>query len=529
MNLIIFAESGIKSQNKAFFEEIEENYGTIQAMQSFDESFILPKVVFFQNLNIAELKETPDILYLELKGHNLSFNLDNKRRLKNHFKIETGISAQSLHLLFENYFSHYQSEIRLALKSDSQTILKGFKKSLKDFFPSTKLKEDLEELSRFVWDNFNIQDELELSKKVSRYFESLKFTTYSEFLKSNQNDFIWLSSFKGSELGLSFKMKTEELEARFLLLELSTHILFICNFLLSYEQKISGVEKEICNLVNKPFAVLSDNNDLVLYNDEFKDLSISAKKLIEAQKTGNIKVLERSFVVNKENFEFSNKTFTFFLFEEYSLFLEKATQPSSQELGIITSSIAHELNNPLAGILAALEVMALDIEEEHLLLEIEEMKKTVIRCKRLVETFLGFSKAVPLENKGIELSPVEAFEQAIDLLRFRLIESNLKMNTIKEVQSDFEPTFNQSILTMLYYLVLGEVVTMFGHKKLVENNASTQLEFTFKVFSKKLELIISHFDVDLSEISSKKLFEHLIDTLHCDVELKTSKIILKFL
>ena len=62
---------------------------------------------------------------------------------------------------------------------------------------------------------------------------------------------------------------------------------------------------------------------------------------------------------------------------------------SSEELGIISSSIAHELNNPLGGILAGLSVLLLEDLEMENRLSLEEMKRGTERCRQLINIFLG--------------------------------------------------------------------------------------------------------------------------------------------
>src|SRR5690606_320566 len=347
-----------------------------------------PKVIFYQNFNISLQEDAKDVLYIEIKGQNLSFGLETQKRYKNHIQLQPSDSAESLHSIFFHFFGEYLKECQAKLKSDSQIVFKGFKKSLKDFQVSTRLEEDISAIETYLWDFFDIKDaSLDLSKKASRYFEYIKLTSYFDHLKSiGSSDFIWLASFDNKEWGISFKMRDNELEARYIILQLGQLILFIYDFLFVNEKKHAGEDK-MGQLINKPFAVLSDKHELVLYNEEFKELNLSVKRLLETNPGEKVEKNQRNWILKKEFFDFHNKNFSFYFFDELTPFLEKANHPSSQELGIITSSIAHELNNPLAGILAAVEVISLDVDDEHILSEIQEMKKTVIRCKKLVETF----------------------------------------------------------------------------------------------------------------------------------------------
>ncbi len=63
------------------------------------------------------------------------------------------------------------------------------------------------------------------------------------------------------------------------------------------------------------------------------------------------------------------------------------------EIGTIGSSIAHEINNPLGGILAFVQIMKSEIgpEDKHRE-DIVEMEKAALRCKSIVENLLAFTR-----------------------------------------------------------------------------------------------------------------------------------------
>lgn len=74
--------------------------------------------------------------------------------------------------------------------------------------------------------------------------------------------------------------------------------------------------------------------------------------------------------------------------------LEKQILENSKaaELGTIASSIAHELNNPLGGILAFLQLIKMDMDKNSsLYADIDEMEKGVHRCKDIVQNLLSFA------------------------------------------------------------------------------------------------------------------------------------------
>ncbi|MBO9665272.1 MAG: histidine kinase [Bdellovibrio sp.] len=71
------------------------------------------------------------------------------------------------------------------------------------------------------------------------------------------------------------------------------------------------------------------------------------------------------------------------------------------ELGTIGSSIAHELNNPLGGILSFTQLIKMDMPGDHPLYpDILEMEAGVQRCKEIVQNLLGFTRNPNADQEG---------------------------------------------------------------------------------------------------------------------------------
>ena len=61
----------------------------------------------------------------------------------------------------------------------------------------------------------------------------------------------------------------------------------------------------------------------------------------------------------------------------------------SAELGIISSSIAHELNNPIAGIYALLQALQMQKPDENLNEDLKEMSSAIQRCSHIINELLN--------------------------------------------------------------------------------------------------------------------------------------------
>jgi hypothetical protein len=221
-------------------------------------------------------------------------------------------------------------------------------------------------------------------------------------------------------------------------------------------------------------------------------------------------------VFRKDIYHLGEKKILFVFFTE-SFFLkgEGNLTPSGQELGIISSSIAHELNNPIAGIQAALTLLLLDEDmDPEARQNLIEMKNGANRCKQLIETFLGFSRANPRENRTAELkmSPIElCYQQAQNLLRFRTVESGIRFNLEYSKHTDFRASVNMSLLTMTFYLILGEVMTLYSHQMLVANKNQIEKSIRGEIIESSQEIQIQLHDLNVSGLLLSKLIQNLLN------------------
>lgn len=89
------------------------------------------------------------------------------------------------------------------------------------------------------------------------------------------------------------------------------------------------------------------------------------------------------------------------------------------ELGIIGSSIAHELNNPLGGILSFVQMMRMDLKDDDPMKpDILEMEAGVLRCRDIVQNLLGFTRSPGTETHQI-VDLREPLQTALNLVELQ--------------------------------------------------------------------------------------------------------------
>ncbi len=95
------------------------------------------------------------------------------------------------------------------------------------------------------------------------------------------------------------------------------------------------------------------------------------------------------------------------------------------ELGTIGSSIAHELNNPLGGILSFTQLIKMDLAKDHpLYSDIVEMEAGALRCKDIIQNLLGFTRN-PTVDEITDLDLRDVVTRA-----YKIMELQIKSQTI---------------------------------------------------------------------------------------------------
>jgi signal transduction histidine kinase len=282
------------------------------------------------------------------------------------------------------------------------------------------------------------------------------------------------------------------------------------------------VYEKFLNQLDLPYAMFS-HEELVSYNPAFIQLKIIGRDCLKLKNHEQILLNENIYEIIIKHLEINQQSHKLYFFKTDRKKNQVHFNPSNEELGIVSSSIAHELNNPLAGILAAVETMLLeDNLNDETKLELKEIKDGATRCKQLVETFLGFSRVNPLKTHAKSYKSTEqnelisifqdSIDRALSLLRFRLIESNTKIETNLVVRENFNGVINPSIFAMILYLLLGNLITQYSHYLLIAVDLKDQpLKLDFIENKNQFSIIIkSMIKFDKKNISSK-LTEHLLD------------------
>lgn len=282
------------------------------------------------------------------------------------------------------------------------------------------------------------------------------------------------------------------------------------------------------NSLPAPVALFGKSGELLLHNKLFTKSQILPKDCIGFKNSEKIESGGSVYNVVRKEALFNEEEYILFVFDSTHEDF-KTKNNSSEELGIISSSIAHELNNPIAGILAAISVLELEEGwDEDSLEALQDMKSGGVRAQELIKVFLGFSR-VSLDQYQTG-SMGEAFQHSMDLLRFRMIEANIRLEIPVETSSSgFRDSGNASIRSMIFYLVLNEVLTSFSHLNLISDEYKGTIQGRFHESSEEVFLGFKQELQDLQSLKQSRLIKHLLENQSLEmtvlpkgIKLKTS-------
>lgn len=120
------------------------------------------------------------------------------------------------------------------------------------------------------------------------------------------------------------------------------------------------------------------------------------------------------------------------------------------EVGILAGSVAHELNNPLGGILAYTQILLSEVPKGGTLYQdLKEIEAATHRSKNIVENLLYFSKA-PKEKDRKCVDIIKVLEKAISLIQLKIRYKNITIE--KDCPESFpfvSGDFNQLVQVFL--------------------------------------------------------------------------------
>ncbi len=94
-------------------------------------------------------------------------------------------------------------------------------------------------------------------------------------------------------------------------------------------------------------------------------------------------------------------------------------------LGLLVSGVAHEINNPLTGILGYTELLDMKVKNESIKSELKKIHTAAERCKKIVESLLCFARQQAPQKGIANINSI--IESTLDLRAYRLRTNNIEV------------------------------------------------------------------------------------------------------
>lgn len=221
--------------------------------------------------------------------------------------------------------------------------------------------------------------------------------------------------------------------------------------------------------ITEPVALMRTNHEVVQFNaayenqfpDDLKKMNqdLEIGKNFELRLTHPVNKQESLYHVDSKKMKSESNDDIFI-----HIYRDKTKQKKAErqilesskiaELGLIGGSIAHELNNPLAGLITFIQMLKQDVladNNQPLFSDLEEMEKSALRCKEIIQNLLSFSRKSNAKKEKLQLR--DLINKAIRIIQIKAkplgIEIKFSTESKDDVIEGHENPLTQSLVNIM--------------------------------------------------------------------------------
>jgi len=147
--------------------------------------------------------------------------------------------------------------------------------------------------------------------------------------------------------------------------------------------------------------------------DELGNLATSFNKMTKALKSSNEEIIKRSNELERANRELKETQAQLIQTEKLS------------SLGRLAAGVAHELNNPLTGVMTFSHLLLKNAKDEADRKDLEVIVRETTRCREIIKGILDFARETPPQRKPCQVNDV--IEKALSILEHQSLFHNIQI------------------------------------------------------------------------------------------------------
>ncbi len=182
------------------------------------------------------------------------------------------------------------------------------------------------------------------------------------------------------------------------------------------------------------------------------------------------------------------------------------------EMGTVSSSLAHELNNPLAGLLTFAQMLKGDLDpQDPLYPDIVEIEKGILKCRDIVLNLLVYARDPSLDPET-EVDLVELMHRFIKILEVPTRTKGLKIKSLlsdKPIIYKTKPSWLLSVWKTLGLWAVQALEKVRAQDPSIRNEILVSLSESATEIQWNLEV-----DADLIEEQTPASFKKILEELH---------------
>lgn len=183
------------------------------------------------------------------------------------------------------------------------------------------------------------------------------------------------------------------------------------------------------------------------------------------------------------------------------------------ELGLIGGSIAHELNNPLAGLITFIQMLKGDTladQDKSLFSDLNEMEKSALRCKEIIQNLLSFSRKSNTKKESLHLR--DLINKAIRIIQIKTKPLGIAIQLSSNVDEDDIIEGHENPLTQSLVNILQNSLDAISERQKNEKTFNPLIELELSNDSSSFYLDVLDNGIGLGKNEQIKIFTPFFTT-----------------